>query len=86
MNIKVWLRSNQAKKVPVSVEYVNLTENIFESDVENCKGKSNRPSPPVVTTNDLIELPVELNTAGRKVNSAIDVVYINNESFLHTVD
>ena len=39
-NIKVWLRSNQAKNVPVSVEDVNLAEKIFKTDVATCKGKA----------------------------------------------
>ena len=42
--------------------------------------------PPVVTTYNLIELPTELVTAGRKIELAIDMFFINNESFFHTVD
>ena len=36
-NVKVWLRSNQAKNVPVSVEDVNLAEKVFKTDVATCK-------------------------------------------------
>ena len=80
------MRRNQAKNVPVSVEDVNLSEKMFKTDVATCKGKSTIPSPPVVTTCDLIELPTELVTAGRKIELAIYVVFIDNGSFLHTVD
>ena len=36
--------------------------------------------------NDVIELPPELEHKGRWVELVIDVVYINNEPFLHYVD
>ena len=75
------MRSNQSKNAPVSVEDVNLAEKIFKTDVATCKGMSTRPSPPVVTTNNLIEFPKELVTAGRKIELAIDIVFINNERF-----
>ena len=54
--------------------------------METLKGKSVRPRPPVVTTNDIIELPPELVTKGRKVEIAINIVYINGEALLHSVD
>ena len=72
-NLEVWLRSNQAKNVPVSVKDVNLAEKCFKTGIATCKGKSKRPSPPVVATNDFIELPTELFTAWRKIELAIDV-------------
>ena len=50
------------------------------------KGKATAPRPPVVTTEDVIELPTELQHNGRKIELAIDVVYINDQSFLHLVD
>ena len=44
------------------------------------------PHPPVVTISDVVELPPELENRGREVELAMDVVFIDNESFLHTVD
>lgn len=85
-NLKVWIRSNLAKNVPVLVEDIDLAERIFKADVATCKGKSVRPHPPVVTTSDIIELPHELEIEGREVELAMDVVFINDQSFLHTVD
>ena len=38
-NIKVWLRSNQANNVPISIDDVNLAGKIFKTDVATCKGK-----------------------------------------------
>ena len=85
-NVKLWLRSNQAKNLPVLVDDVNLAEKIYKADVATLKGKSVRPHPPIVTTNDIVELPPELITKGRKVEITIDIVYFNNEAFLHSVD
>ena len=50
------------------------------------KGKSVFPHPPVVTTKDIVKLPTELITKGRKIELAIGIVYINGKSFLHSVD
>ena len=50
-----------------------------------CKGKSTRPLSPVVTKNELIELPPELVTAGKKIELVIDLVFINSASFLQSV-
>ena len=85
-NVKVWLRYNQCKNVPILVEDVNLTEKIYKTEVAAWKGKSVRPHPPVVTTNEIVELPTELMTKGRQIELAIDILYINNEAFLHSVD
>ena len=35
---------------------------------------------------DEVELPPELDVAGREVELAVDIVYINGEAFLHTID
>ena len=74
------------KNVPVSFEDVDLMEKIFQKDVATLKGKLVKPHPPVINKNDIIELPPELNVKGRKAELAIDVVYINDQSFLHSVD
>ena len=60
-------------------------EKIFQKDVATLKVKSVKPHPSVINKNEIIELPPELNVRGRKVELAIDVVYINDQSFLHSV-
>ena len=40
----------------------------------------------MVRESDKIDLPKELQIAGMKLEIAIDVVYINKEAFLHSVD
>ena len=80
-NLKMWLRSNMGKNVSVSFKDVDLMGKIFQKDVATLKGKLVKPHPPVINKNDIIELPPELNVKGRKMKLAIDVVYINNQSF-----
>ena len=56
------------------------------NDVATLKGKSVKPHPPVVNRNNVIDLPPELKIKGMKVELAMDVVFISDQSFLHTVD
>ena len=49
------------------------------------KGNGHK-KPPIVKWEDYIELPPDLRMEGTEVDLAIDVVYINREVFLHTVD
>ena len=85
-SLKVWIRQNMAKNIPVSFSDVDLAEKIFGADVPTLKGKSTKPHPPIVNRNDVIELPDELQHNGQEIELAIDVVYINDECFLHSVD
>ena len=75
-----------AKNVPISHKDVNLAHRIFKANVPTCKGKSTAPRPPVVRTEDVVEFPDELQHKGRRIELVIDVVYINDQSFLHSVD
>ena len=52
----------------------------------NTKGKWVKEKPNVVSNEDFIEIPPELDLVGREMELAIDVVYINRECFLHAVD
>ena len=85
-NVKFFIRSNQAKNVDISTEDMNLAEKIFGLDVPNTKGKWAKERPKAVSNEDFVELPPELEVAGKEMELAIDVVYINRECFLHTVD
>ena len=85
-SLKAWIRQNMAKNIPISYDDVDLAEKVFKKDVPTLKGKGTRPHPPIVRTADNIKLPAELIHNGRKIELAIDVVYINDQSFLHSVD
>lgn len=77
--LKIWIRQNMEKYVPVSFVDTDLVEKIFKADVPTIKEKSKKPHPPIVNQNDIIELPDELQHNGRKLELAIYVVYINDE-------
>ena len=68
------------------MEDMELAEKIFGIDVPTCKGKWTRPKNKIGNSNDRIELPPKLNMNGREVELAIDVYFVNNEAFLHTLD
>ena len=50
------------------------------------KEKSIKPYPPVVKRNHIIDLPPELDIKGKRLELALNVIYINNQSFVHSVD
>lgn len=85
-NLKVWLRSNMGKNVLVSCADVDLMEKIFGKDMATLKGKTTRAHPPVVNLRDIIHLLPEFKIKGLEIELVIDVVYINDQSFLHSVD
>ena len=72
--LKVMLRSNMGKNVPVSCEDVDLMVRIFGKDVATLKGKSTKPHPPVVNRNDFIDLPPELKIKSMEIKLAVGVV------------
>ena len=74
------------KNVRISSKDVDIAEEMFETDVFTCKGKWTKTKPPIVTTNDIIELLPELNVAGMELDLAINVVYVNNKVFLNAID
>ena len=84
--MKFSIRSNQAKNVEVSTEDMNLAEDVFGLDLPNTKGKWIKEKPRVVSNEDVIEIPPELDLAGKEFELAIDIVYINCECLLFTVD
>ena len=85
-NVKFFIRSNQAKNVKISTKDMNLAKRVFGLDVPNVKGKWVKEKPKIVSNEDVIEIPPELDLAGKEMELAVDVVYINRECFLHTVN
>ena len=85
-SLKIWLRQNMAKNIPVSHKDMDLAKKIFKADVATLKGTSTKPHPPVVNENGIIELLSELEHKGWCIKLAIDLFYTNDEAFLHSVD
>ena len=83
-NVKFFICSNQDRNVEVSTKVMNLAEKIFGLDVPNTNRKWVKVKPNVVSNEDFIEIPPELDLAGKEIELAIEVVYINCECFLRT--
>ena len=83
-DLKQFIRQNIAKNNPVTVEDIQLAEDIFGKDVATLKGKSTRPHLPVVTRKDVVDLPPELQIS--EVELAMDVLFINDQAFFHAKD
>lgn len=83
--LKQFIRKNIAKNNPTTLEDVQLTNNVFGKDVANyLKGTSTRLHLPVVTREDMIDLPPELQI--NEVDLAINVLFINGQVFLYAKD
>ena len=85
-NLKNWVRSNMGRNVPFSHEDINLMVEMMGKDVSTLQGKTVNPKAPVVDKCKIVEIPIELDVKGKKVELTIDVVYINDQSCLHSVD
>jgi hypothetical protein len=69
VNFKSILRMNIIKNCPVTVEDVNIADQIFGPDMSSLKGKSVRHKPKPVRK-DLIEIPKELIEQHKDIDSA----------------
>ena len=85
-NMKILIWTNQAKIIPIATEDFALAERIFGKDVPTCKGKWARSKALIVRESDTIDLPKELKISGMEIKITIDVVYINKEAFLHSIN
>ena len=47
-------------------------------DVPSIKGKMTKPHPPVVSKEDFVEMPKELDVRGLIIDLAIDILYVND--------
>ena len=74
------------RNVPGSHEDINLMVEMMGKDVSTLQGKTVKPKAPVVDKCKIMEIQIKLDIKGKKVELAIDVVYINDQSFLHSVD
>ena len=83
-DLKALLRQNIVKNCPVSFEDVDLATRIFGKDSSIIKGKDTRPRPPVVTKEDMLDLPDELKITETEL--AVDVMFVEDQAFVHSLD
>jgi hypothetical protein len=83
-DFKSIILSNQIKNLPITIEDVNIAENIFGTDIGALKGKTTRQKPaPVVS--DYIEIPQELINNHNNVTLCMDGIKINGIYFISTI-
>ena len=82
---KSMLRQNLIKNFDVTEKDIILTDNILGRDVLTRKGKSTRPKPRGVVDKEA-EIPEEFFSKNRDLELAMDIMYINSENILTTVD
>lgn len=84
-SFKGLLRQKIIRNYEFLEKYIELTEAVFGPDVPTLEGKSTRPKPRKVVDNE-VEIPGEFVTKDRNFELAIDIMCINNETILTTID
>ena len=84
-NLKAMIRANMIANCPVTVEDINIAQDIFGDDVSTLKGKSTRRKAKPVK-DDWIEVPKEIMKKHHRLTLCIDVMYVNKISMLTTID
>ena len=84
-NFKALLKMNAIKNCPVVLDDVINAEKIFGPALSTLKGKSTRRKPKPVLK-DEIEIPEELKNLPRDLELCMDVMYINQQPMLTTID
>ena len=79
------LRQNLIKNCEVTDKDIAITDAVFGPDVPTLKGKSTRPKPRKVVGKE-IDIPEEFVSTNKDIELAIDIIFINNEPILTTID
>jgi hypothetical protein len=82
---KLLLCMNAIQNCPVTVEDVNILEEIFGPDISSLKGKLTRHKPKPIR-HDLIEIPKEINAKHYGINMRMDTMYVNECGMLTASD
>ena len=64
---------------PVTYKGINLATKVFGKDGSIIKGKDVKPKPLIVTKEDVLELPPELQI--KESELAIDMMYVKDQAF-----
>lgn len=83
-DFKYIIRSNLIKDCPVTVEDVEISEEIWGKDVPALKGKTTRKKPAPVARNN-IKIPLKLLNLHKEVYLTADVFFVNGIAFLLTL-
>ena len=82
---KSLLRKNLIRNCEVMEKDIELTDEVFGPDVPTLKGKITRPKPRKVVDEE-IEIPDAFVARNKNLELAIDIMFINKETILTTID
>jgi hypothetical protein len=83
-DLKWVVQSNQIKDCPVTAQDVNVALKIWGPRVALLKGKTVRPTPPVVVQ-DIVEAPKEIRENHKRVTLTIDIFFVNRVPYFVTL-
>ena len=81
---KAIIRMNAISNCPVTIDDINIAEQIYGKDIGSLKGKTTRSKPLPVIKN-YIEIPTELIRKHEEVEISIDMMFVNKIPFLTTI-
>ena len=83
-NYKRIIQSNMIRNCPVTVDDINIAEDIFGKDIAYLKGKTTRTTPKAVIK-DKIKIPREIYERHNEITLHMDTIYINGMAFLTSI-
>ena len=83
-DFKMMIKNGLINNCPITIEDVNVAQDIFGSNVYNLKGKTTRRVPDLVHT-DYVEVPREILKLHRDVTLTGDIFFVNAHPFFVTL-
>ena len=79
-DFKTMIQGNLINNCPVTIDDINVAEDIFGPDIFVLKGKTTRKKPMPVNT-DYVKIPPEIMKVHRNITLCIDIMFINGLIF-----
>ena len=79
------IRQNIIQNFPVTVEDIEIAENIFGPDLSTLKERTTGQSPKVVV-GDFIEIPREMIENNQELILSMEIMFISQQALLTTID
>ena len=79
------IRQNIIQNVPITVEDIDIAENIFGPDMTTLKGRTTRQRKKVVV-DDFIEIPIELVNNNQELILFMYIMFINQQALFTKID
>ena len=83
-NFKYLIKSNQVMNCPVTMDDIDIAQDMHGKDISYLKGRTTRRNPPKTLT-PTITIPKELKTKNKKITIYMDMMCINKIGFMATI-